>query len=81
MSRGYSQIRMVALGCSLSVACALHVAPAGADQGQSAADGSGHRSRIGLVLAGGGAKGDQGRARAEPIARKVRTGQQARLVA
>jgi NTE family protein len=48
---------MIAFGCGLSAVLALPVAPAGADEGQAATDPAGRRPRVGLVLAGGGAKG------------------------
>jgi len=57
MSLVCSRCRMIAFGCGLSAVLALPVSPAGADDGQPAADRSGHRPRVGLVLAGGGAKG------------------------
>ena len=56
MSFVHSRSRMIAFGCGFSAVFALPAAPAGAD-GRAAADHSGHRPRIGLVLAGGGAKG------------------------
>jgi len=49
--------RIAAFGCGLSVILAIHFSPAGADEGPAGADNSGPRPRIGLVLAGGGAKG------------------------
>jgi NTE family protein len=49
--------RLMAFACGLSAAFALPMVPAGAQDQQPSADGPGRRPRIGLVLAGGGAKG------------------------
>jgi NTE family protein len=57
MSALYPRGKVISVGCALTFACALQVAAARADEVPAAADRSAHRPRIGLVLAGGGAKG------------------------
>jgi NTE family protein len=49
--------RIAAFGCGLCVILAIHCSPAGADEGPAGSDNSAPRPRVGLVLAGGGAKG------------------------
>ena len=51
------QRRRMAVACGLCAVLALPIARAGVQDGQASADSSRQRPRIGLVLAGGGAKG------------------------
>ena len=52
-----SQSRILALACGACAAFALPAATAGSQDGKAATNASDHRPRVGLVLAGGGAKG------------------------